>query len=224
LLRVDGPWLPWPGAFAGVQAETVIRLARSDGEIVLANAFQMIDATQQHVARPQILRAQGLLLQRKGKFQEAIATLMQASDLARTQQALIQLARTLDALIEVARHVGNGQLVTKSDGELAGLVEWIGPEARELAWARWVRLQTRSRESRSSSAGISRLTSRERQVAVLVARGLTNRQIAQRLVIAEGTAGVHADHILNKLGFRSRAQVGAWAADSGLLEQQVDGV
>jgi DNA-binding NarL/FixJ family response regulator len=45
---------------------------------------------------------------------------------------------------------------------------------------------------------------------------LTNRQIAQALGIAEGTAGVHVDHILNKLGFRSRAQVAAWAVEHGL--------
>jgi non-specific serine/threonine protein kinase len=53
-------------------------------------------------------------------------------------------------------------------------------------------------------------------VAALVAAGLTNRQIAERLVIAERTAGNHVDHILAKLGFRSRAQIAAWAVTRGL--------
>ena len=51
---------------------------------------------------------------------------------------------------------------------------------------------------------------------MLVARGLTNSQIAEALVIAAGTAGVHVDHILTKLVFRSRTKLALWAADRGL--------
>jgi pimeloyl-ACP methyl ester carboxylesterase/DNA-binding CsgD family transcriptional regulator len=57
----------------------------------------------------------------------------------------------------------------------------------------------------------SQLTPREREIATMVARGLTNRQIGQALVIAEGTAALHVKRILAKLGFSSRAQVAAWA-------------
>jgi len=60
------------------------------------------------------------------------------------------------------------------------------------------------------------LTRREHEVAHLLSRGLTNRQIASELVIAEGTVGIHVDHILAKLGFHSRAQVAAWVAQEGL--------
>jgi non-specific serine/threonine protein kinase len=62
------------------------------------------------------------------------------------------------------------------------------------------------------------LTRRERELAVLIARGLTDRQIAEDLVITTGTAGNHVVHILEKLGFRSRAQIAAWAVAHGLLE------
>ena len=55
------------------------------------------------------------------------------------------------------------------------------------------------------------LTRREREVALLVAQGLTNREIGARLFITEGTARLHVKHILHKLGFTSRAQVAAWA-------------
>lgn len=60
------------------------------------------------------------------------------------------------------------------------------------------------------------LTPREREVAVLIADGKTNREIAALLVIAERTADTHVQHILNKLGVRSRAQIAAWAVDHGL--------
>ena len=58
---------------------------------------------------------------------------------------------------------------------------------------------------------VSELTPREREVAAMVTRGLTNRQIANGLVISEGTAALHVKRILAKLGFTSRAQVAAWA-------------
>jgi len=61
----------------------------------------------------------------------------------------------------------------------------------------------------------SRLTRREREVAVLVARGLTNRQIAAAAHISERTAESHVQHILDKLGFTNRTQVAAWVAADG---------
>jgi non-specific serine/threonine protein kinase len=67
------------------------------------------------------------------------------------------------------------------------------------------------------SAGRFGLTPRERDVVPLVARGLTNRQIAAALVISERTAMKHVEHILDKLGFASRVQVAAWAVERGLL-------
>jgi DNA-binding NarL/FixJ family response regulator len=50
------------------------------------------------------------------------------------------------------------------------------------------------------------LSQREQEVAALIARGHTNRQIAKQLVISEWTVDTHVRHILTKLEFRSRAQ------------------
>jgi non-specific serine/threonine protein kinase len=69
---------------------------------------------------------------------------------------------------------------------------------------------------RETAGAAGPLTRREQQVAALIADGLTDRQIAERLVLSRGTVGQHVVHILDKLGFRSRAQVAAWAAERGL--------
>ena len=77
----------------------------------------------------------------------------------------------------------------------------------------------RKREDRGKSATGKRaslLAPREQAVAALIVEGKTNREIAAELSITESTAETHVQHILNKLGFNSRAQVAAWAALHGL--------
>ncbi len=59
------------------------------------------------------------------------------------------------------------------------------------------------------------LTRREREVAALIARGLTNRQISTELTISERTVGNHVANILKKLGLRSRTQVAGWTDTAG---------
>jgi len=61
------------------------------------------------------------------------------------------------------------------------------------------------------------LTSREQEVAALVAQGLTNRQIASNLHLSERTVENHVSNILRKLGLASRAQVATWATEQRLL-------
>jgi pimeloyl-ACP methyl ester carboxylesterase/DNA-binding CsgD family transcriptional regulator len=60
------------------------------------------------------------------------------------------------------------------------------------------------------------LTRREREVAALVARGLTNRQIADALSIGERTVHTHVSNLLGKLSLATRAQVATWATAHGL--------
>jgi len=61
-----------------------------------------------------------------------------------------------------------------------------------------------------------KLTPREREVAALVARGLSNRAIAIELVITEATAERHVGNVFAKLGLGSRAQLAVWAHEHGL--------
>ncbi|MDR7555277.1 MAG: tetratricopeptide repeat protein [Armatimonadota bacterium] len=59
------------------------------------------------------------------------------------------------------------------------------------------------------------LSPRELEVAELIARGMTNQEIARALYVSAGTVATHVQHILSKLGFSSRAQIAAWAAARG---------
>jgi DNA-binding NarL/FixJ family response regulator len=59
------------------------------------------------------------------------------------------------------------------------------------------------------------LTRRHQEVVQLVARGLTNAEIARELVVEPGTVANHVAAILNRLGFRSRAQIAVWAVEHG---------
>jgi len=61
--------------------------------------------------------------------------------------------------------------------------------------------------------GTESLTVREREIAVLVARGLSNRDIAARLVISKRTVDAHVNHIFAKLGLSSRVQLTIWLRD-----------
>ena len=72
---------------------------------------------------------------------------------------------------------------------------------------------------RPAHAEPSPLTRREREVADLVAEGLSNPQIAARLVISVRTAQGHVENILRKLGFSSRSMIAAWVTQRRLAEQ-----
>ena len=61
------------------------------------------------------------------------------------------------------------------------------------------------------------LTGRQREIAVQIALGLTNRQIAEKLVITPGTVANHVEHILTRLDFRCRAQIAVWAVERGMV-------
>lgn len=79
----------------------------------------------------------------------------------------------------------------------------------DAALARALDIRPPARAGRSAPP-VSPLTRREREVAALVTEGLSNKEIAQRLVLAVRTAETHVENILTKLGLRSRRQIGDW--------------
>jgi DNA-binding NarL/FixJ family response regulator len=66
------------------------------------------------------------------------------------------------------------------------------------------------------------LSDRERKVLALLAEGLRNREIAERLVISEATVKTHVRHVLEKLRFRNRAEAAAFAALSRVTSRRDD--
>jgi non-specific serine/threonine protein kinase len=102
----------------------------------------------------------------------------------------------------------------------------LGPRAASAARAAGQALTTdeaiaaaRALEQADPAAGPASpldLTAREREVAILVAAGLTNREIADRLVVGDRTVESHVRGALGKLGFRSRFQLADWVVEQGL--------
>lgn len=80
--------------------------------------------------------------------------------------------------------------------------------ATNIAMTAWL---DRIRTARAAAAA-DPLSPREREVAELVAQGLTNREIAEHLVLSERTAANHVQHVLTKLGFARRSEIAAWIA------------
>jgi DNA-binding CsgD family transcriptional regulator len=72
------------------------------------------------------------------------------------------------------------------------------------------------RRLEGAAEGDGELTAREREVAALLAEGLSNAELARRLYISPKTAAVHVSNILAKLGMSSRAEVAAWAVRTGV--------
>jgi non-specific serine/threonine protein kinase len=96
--------------------------------------------------------------------------------------------------------------------------ERIRTEGEALAVDEAVRLARSALDTFERSRTEPTLTPREHEVVLLLARGCSNRDIAQALVVGKRTAEMHVTNVLGKLGLSSRSQVAAWAVEHGLLE------
>jgi DNA-binding CsgD family transcriptional regulator len=112
--------------------------------------------------------------------------------------------RLADALAKVGRLE---EARAAAEAAVEELAQWPGwrHEAAEAQRRRTAASAT------SSGGGGDELTARERQIADLVAEGLSNGEVAARLYISPKTASVHVSNILAKLGLANRVEIAAWA-------------
>jgi predicted ATPase/DNA-binding NarL/FixJ family response regulator len=116
-------------------------------------------------------------------------------------------------------------LANEHDKSVAAVRAALGDQAYTVAFLRGRQLplaqvlhddENKRRSTRSSqmdAGGAGLLTAREDEVAALLAQGLSNKEIANSLVIAQRTAETHVENVLVKLGLTSRSQVAAWVAE-----------
>ncbi|MEU0689140.1 response regulator transcription factor [Streptomyces uncialis] len=98
---------------------------------------------------------------------------------------------------------------------VAGGDALLAPSVTRRLIAEFAERKTSSRRERSLA--LNGLTPRETEVLGLIARGLSNQEIAERLVLAEQTVKTHIGRVLAKLGLRDRAQAVIFAYESGLV-------
>jgi DNA-binding NarL/FixJ family response regulator len=113
-------------------------------------------------------------------------------------------------------HVGAARCLIAIDRLDEARAQVTAAQADLARWRGWRVDELRMVERRlglgPEPSGPAALTPREREVAALLAEGLTNAQLADRLYISPRTAAVHVSNILAKLGMSSRAEVAAWSA------------
>ena len=213
-------WLARAAA-ALASGDSSIALDITDRLIQLAQATAQTDAN----VSPRLLKLRGDALAALRQPTEAIEALRQALVAAEFQGAHAQMWRIHAAL---GRLLARGAGQASSDGHAAIARQIVGELASGIAdeslRERFMRAAldavpgmpapTQLRAAKHAHDG---LTERERQVAALVAKGLSNHQIAHALSVSQRTAAAHIGNILAKLDFASRAQIAAWATARGMV-------
>ena len=191
----------WQPATSRSPSLTVIAAARSAADELgtVASALGTPLLTALH------LKALGAVLLAEEQPEPALTALRQALAGWRELDAAYEAARTRMLIAAACRAVGDND---SAEMELAGAI----PVFDRL---NAVHDAAAARAGLPAAPPSSGLTSRE-EVLALIATGLTNREIAGRLVVSEKTVATHVSHILTKLGLPSRAAATAYAYEHGL--------
>jgi DNA-binding NarL/FixJ family response regulator len=144
---------------------------------------------------------------------------------------MVTMHQNPDYLLEAVRAGAAGYILKDASGErLVGAVRKTAggefPLDEDLAMQLLRRLANESKTSaqpgpeakKRRETMLEGITPREREVLRLLARGRTNPQIAQELEINRGTAKIHVQNIISKLGVSDRTQAAVRAVELGILE------
>lgn len=204
-------------------------------------ALAALDSAGDRVAKAIVLETAGYIDIQLGQLDRARRRIADAILMARELEDTMTIANCLDSLGLAALSAGDANrtvvlisaartLRTITGGAAAGMFAARVKNSMDSAKARLSKVAAESAERRGtamsmeeairfalgettgrSGDGKSRLTDRETQVAKLIATGMTNAEVAARLRISDRTVDAHVEHIRNKLGLRTRAQIAVWA-------------
>ncbi|AWT46689.1 MULTISPECIES: ATP-binding protein [Streptomyces] len=202
---------PWPRLAAALHTAGAIRLALGrlrSAETFFSEVLRIAPGASFHALYP--VEGLALVAAESGDMQRAL----------RLYEASVQARRHLDTEPEAPWRHRMEQAAARARTRLpAAAREAAVAGARGLRGERLVAYalgagsdEDRPRRDAHATDERLRLTARESTVAGLVAEGLTNRQIADRLGLSVHTVATHLDRIRDKLGLRSRTQIALWAA------------
>ena len=197
----------------------VASLVRAWDVEVVGQASDGIEAIEQALALRPDLVLMDIKMPRLGGLQ---ATQRIKTALPDTKIVMLTVSDEECDLLEAVKAGAEGYLLKDMGGAefgemLAGLARGIPPVSRSLAGKL---LSEFARQVRRGPAPKSPddLTEREKEVLQLVARGATNREVAQNLVISENTVNFHMKNILAKLHASNRAEAAVRALREGFVE------
>jgi predicted ATPase/DNA-binding CsgD family transcriptional regulator len=185
----------------------------------LSESLRLSHSTGSRIGVARGLEAFAALATREDRPERAVQLTAAASALREVAGLPALSGARTERYLASARHLGENTIarlwaqgLAYSSDEAVALALDIGPGPHLMGGRDTVAL-TALGSDQAATIPAGALTPRERQVVALVASGRSNKAIAEALFISPATAARHVANILAKLGFRSRAQIAAWAAD-----------
>jgi DNA-binding NarL/FixJ family response regulator len=157
----------------------------------------------------------GLAAAALGRLDAAAADLQTAVEVCDANGAR---GYAVQARVELAAALARRQ-APGDPGQAAAVLDAAAGEAEQLGMVPFTkRIEELRARLPATAAARSPLSPRELEVARLVTRGLTNKQIGETLYVSERTAENHVQHILVKLGFSNRSQIAAWSGEGRTVD------
>jgi predicted ATPase/DNA-binding CsgD family transcriptional regulator len=209
-------------------ARAELALARGEHDLALDITECLITSAANLTGErviPSLWKLRGEALLALQRVPEAETTLRSAQESARSQglrPLLWRISIALGRLYQTQRrHEEARQAIDSARTTIEGLAAPLQEEKLRETFLSTASLSLpRSRPltpRRVTKQAFGGLTEREREVAILIGSGKSNREIAERLVVGNRTVEVHVSNILSKLGFTSRSQIAVWAHEKGLV-------
>jgi DNA-binding NarL/FixJ family response regulator len=205
-----------------IEDQYPIRVFLIDAEVVVRAGMRLLidswqdccvvgegDVAPEAVASLQRIEADLIVLSHGGHFSESAESLVKAIR-ASSNKPLIVLTSVVDTnVVDLAINAGANGLVLKQDAadELYAAIH------AAFSGAVWISESLKQATQPDGSLQLTQeqmLTSREREVAVLVSKGCTDRQVSAQLGVTEGSVRHHLSSIFGKLGIANRFELTAW--------------